>query len=115
MKRLIRFILVVFLSLYYAPILEAAMSDDITSQEDIVEQVVEAREKAKNEYHVYVLEKKKEIQRQTPARPAITTAAKHASPYAQSKKDMIIGIAFLIAAIILCLKLYRLSKIKKAG
>lgn len=87
-----------------------AAMDESVSSEDIIESIIYAREKAKQEYQVYRLQK--ESQKKAPMRAEAPAISEKTIVYS-SRKDVAIAMVSIIIAIILSLKLYQLSK-KKA-
>lgn len=111
MKKPIYFILAVFVIICYNSTASFAVMDESVLSEDIIDSIEYEREKAKQEYQIYKLEK--ESQKKTPVRVEAPTVSEKDIVSTGRKKDVIIGIVSIIVAIILSLSLYQLSKKKK--
>ncbi len=111
MKKPIYLILAVFVIMCNSAVSFATM-DESVSPEDTIDSIVYEREKAKQEYDVYKLQK--ETQKKAPIRVEAPIVSEKDTVFTSRKKGIIIGIGSVIVAIILSLRLYQLSKKKKS-
>ena len=111
MKKPIYLILAVFIIICNSTPSFAVMDESVLS-EDIIDSVEYEREKAKQEYQIYKLEK--ESQKKTPVRVKAPIVSEKDTVSTSCKKGIIIGIGLVIVAIILSLRIYQLSKKKKS-
>ena len=110
MKKIIFLILAVFIILSYSSRFSYAVMSEEASAETLLNTIVQERYKAEQEYHIYKAQK---AAQPAPTAPVPAKSTSGEAVYAKVGKDVIIGIVLIIVAIVLTIRLYKMSKQKQ--
>lgn len=117
MKRLTYLILVVIIVVFYEGVVSFAVISEEASPDDVIDSVVEQRQKAKQEYKAYKLQReseKKATKKIAPIQVQAPMASERDAPDPRRKNDIMIGMGLILVAIILSIYVHQLSKKKQS-
>jgi len=111
MKKIIFFIVTVFVILLASSTFSYAVMGKDASAETLINTIVQERYKAEEEYHIYKAQKDA-VAAQAVAAPVKAMNADKAIP-PKTGRDIVIGVVLILVAIILTFRLYQISKQKQ--